>query len=106
MQFLTASSENIVVFFVFSYRFGMNSRSKSAERTAMRFRRPSEQIYGSSQGSTLGAPTKPTRSVSIANPPTDLDRLNLPQGPGGGEGWHHVYKEYDHADGSGHMYRY
>ena len=70
----------------------------------MRFRRPSEH-YGSSQGSTLGAPTKPTRSVSIANPPTDLDRLNLP--PGGGTGdWHHVYKEYDHADGSGHMYRY
>ena len=93
---------------IFTYRFGVNGRSKSAERNAMRFRRPSEHNppghYGSAQGSTLGAPTKPTRSVSIANPPTDMDRLNLPQG--GSSDWHHVYKEFDHPDGSGHMYRY
>ena len=89
----------------------MNGRSKSAERTAMRFRRPSEHNppghYGSSQGSTLGAPSKPSRSVSIANPPTDMDRLNLPHGGGNdGSGWHHVYKDFEHPDGSGHMYRY
>ena len=90
----------------------MAGRSKSAERTAMRFRRPSEHHppghYGSTQGSTLGAPTKPTRSVSIANPPTDLDRLSLHHGGPSDGGWHNVYKEYPdhHPDGSGNMYRY
>ena len=88
----------------------MAGRSKSAERTAMRFRRPSEHHppchYGSAQGNALGAPTKPTRSVSIANPPTDLDRLSLHQGGQNDGPWHHVYKEFDHQDGSGHMYRY
>ena len=89
----------------------MTGRSKSAERTAMRFRRPSEHNppghYGSTQGSTLGAPSKPSRSVSIANPPTDMDRLNLQHGEGNDRaGWHHVYKDFEHPDGSGHMYRY
>ena len=89
----------------------MGGRSKSAERTALRFRRPSEHHppthYGSAQGGSIVAPTKPLRSVSIASPPTDLDRLNLHQGGSNEGNWHHVYKDYkDNQDVSGHMYRY
>ena len=89
----------------------MAGRSKSAERTAMRFRRPSEHHppsqYGlhPGQGGSTGAPAKPTRSVSIASPPTDLDRLSIHQAGQGEGNWPHVYRD-DPQDGSGYMYRY
>ena len=87
----------------------MVGRSKSAERTAMRYRRPSEHNPPPGHhgyGGGLGAPTKPTRSVSIATPPTDLDRLSMTH-QNDGSNWHHMYSRGDDLqDGSGHLYRY